>query len=83
MNKSISNYSKKALKKNKLKMMLIVLAIALSAFLINTLGTLAVTLKQENIEQTKKNDGSDHAIFFNISDKDFNILRKHTMIKDT
>lgn len=81
MNKSISNYSQKALKKNKLKMILIVLAIALSAFLVNTLGTLAVTLKQENIEQTKINYGSDHAIFFNISDENYDILRKHTMIK--
>lgn len=74
---SLSNLSRKNLKINKLKNILVVIAIMLSTCLITTIGILSYSIQQMEIKNIIAQTGDCHVEYQNVSDKQVQMLKNN------
>ncbi|WPC44145.1 ABC transporter permease [Clostridium sp. JS66] len=74
---SLSNLSRKNLKVNKLKNVLVIIAIMLSTCLITTIGILSYSIQQMQIKQIVAQTGDLHVEYENVSAKQVEMLKNN------
>ncbi len=74
---SLSNLSRKNLKINKFKNILVVIAIMLSTCLITTIGILSYSIQQMEIREIISQTGDCHVEYQNVSDKQVQMLKNN------
>lgn len=74
---SLSNLSRKNLKINKLKNILVVIAIMLSTCLITTIGILSYSIQQMEIKNIIAQTGDCHVQYQHVSDKQVQMLKNN------
>lgn len=79
---AISNLSKKNLKVNKTKNILVIIAVVLSTCLITAVGILGYSIQKASVDRAIKNSGGNfHGIYNSINEKQFNILKNNRKIE--
>ncbi|OFI01384.1 macrolide export ATP-binding/permease protein MacB [Clostridium acetireducens DSM 10703] len=77
---SLANLSRKNLKVNKSKNILIIIAIILSTALITTIGILSYSIQQMNLRQVIEQTGVGHVSYRNITNKQLEILKNNKKV---
>lgn len=78
---SLSNLSRKNLKVNKLKNMLVIIAIMLSTCLITTIGILSYSIQQMQIREIVAQTGDLHVEYENVSEKQVEMLKNNKKLR--
>ncbi len=78
---SLSNLSRKNLKVNKLKNILVIIAIMLSTCLITTIGILSYSIQQMQIREIVAQTGDLHVEYENVSEKQVEMLKNNKKLR--
>lgn len=79
---SLRNFSKKDLKLNKRKNILVIIAIILSTCLITSISTMVYSIHKMYVKRIEKQTGTAHVCYKYLTDKQLQILKNHKQISE-